>query len=190
MERFVESSLSQKLETSLLKGSAAEFGFEVPAHICLEAVDGTEDVVDNVAVGICDEWREIHGVSNGARGVRVVGVQKSGIGAMTACHGEVVALASGDLGVKQAVQGHGETVVTSEVEQDFFLIDQPVQISPDFAAIDGAWTLGRREFTHGLQGGNDHADMRIVLVRRIVGVNDFRLCEPQDVEEVLLEAGL
>ena len=131
-----------------------------------------------------DERGQIHGERQGVGAVGGVGIKVSGIRTAQAFFGEVVALAAADLGVEDGEQSTDQMRILVHPEHDFVLGEQPVELAPDFAAIDLLRTLllGQRaqRFKASQKGGH----MRVMAVGRVVHVNKLRLRHLEDAEDV------
>lgn len=118
---------------------AAEF-LQATADVFFEAVDEGEGEGFRVERFVVDERSEVHGEGEGAGFVCGMGVEVGGVGAAEAFFGEVVAFAAADLGVEDGKQGADEVWVLVDPEHFFVLCEEPVEFSPDFAAVDFLWS--------------------------------------------------
>ena len=119
--------------------------------------------------------------------VRGVGLKESRVGCPPAGSGRVIALAAGDLRIKNPIQNRGQIIASAHVHEHLVGIGQPIQVAPDFAAPDILRALLTRQFAHRLQRGDSHADVRVVFVRGVVRVDKFGLRRPQDFHEIFLQ---
>ena len=115
--------------------------------------------------------------------------EERGIRAAAAKDSEVVAFATGDLRVEDTVERGRQVVAGAHIVNDLFGITHPVEIAPDFAAVDDLGTLFRRQGAHRLDGGHGHADVGVVFVGGIVGVNHARAGGAQHFEQVVAQRG-
>lgn len=133
-----------------------------------------EGEVGDVERGVVDERREVHGPSDAGEAIGGVRRVKRGVREAAAGGGEVVAFASGDLGIEGLEQVCGEVGAASAVEGDFVGIEQPIEVAPDFGTEDAGRTFVGGEGAHGFERAQEHGDVRVVFVGGVVHVNDLR----------------
>ncbi len=110
--------------------------------------------------------------------------------AAAAHRGEIVALATADLRVEHAQQRHLQALVFRQVEPDLVRIDHPVQVAPDFAAVDVLRAVGFRQLAQRLDHFDRHADVGGVLVGKIVRVDHLRFGRFQDRQQIIDRIGV
>ena len=103
-----------------------------------------------------------------------VRLEESGIRAAAAKHTKVIALATGDLRIKHAIESGREVVARADIVNDFFVIAHPVEIAPHLAAMHSLRALLGGQCAHCLNRRDGHADVRVVFVGRIVRVDHSR----------------
>ncbi len=123
-----------------------------------EALDVLLDEGGHVFGGVGDEGGKVDAEGEAESLVDAVGFEVGGVGAAAAQTGQVVALAAGDLRVEDSQQGGLQVFVGGQVEVDFIAVQQPIQIAPDFAAVEFLRPFGGGQ---AADGGNRPADKRL-----------------------------
>lgn len=103
-------------------------------------------------------------------------VVEGGVGCAASDDGVAVVFASGDLGVEAVVEFLGEFGVVADVECDFVFVGEPVEVAPDFAAVDFFGSGVGWDASDGFDGGEEDGDVGAVFVGGVVGVEDVGLC--------------
>ena len=144
-------------------------------------------VLDDVQLVVLRERGEVHGVPQARRLVRRVRGEVGRVRLRAAEGREVVALAAGDLRVEQADERREQALAGADVEHDLVVVLHPVQVAPDLAAEHALRALVLRQQADGLQHRDHHADVRVVLVGGVVGVDDLGLDDLQQRGELIAQ---
>ena len=115
---------------------------------------------------------------------------EGGVGRAASDDGEVVAFAAGDLGGEDLVQGPGEFGALRDGHRGLLGVDQPIEVAPDFAAVDLLGSVGLGQEADGLDAAKRAADVGVMLIRQIVQVDHFGPGGFQDVKELAADGGL
>ena len=143
-----------------------------------------QDEAGDVERLVADERRQVHGEPELFGRVGLVRLEIAGVGPAPAGRGQVVALAALDLGVVDADEAHGQALAAADVERDLVVVVHPVEPAPDLAAVDGRRPLVGLELAQGGQGREGDGDVGVVLVGRVVGVDDLGPRRPEDLDQV------
>ncbi len=153
----------------------AKFLSDFLSDVVLETFDQGTDEIGDVGGGIGDEWGEIDSENDLRGGIGGMRIEEGGVCGASANDGEIVALPTSNLGIEHSIDGGGEVVAATDVHEDFLIVWQPIEISPDLAAYDLAGALVLGKLAHGLDGGDGDTDMGIVFIGGVVSVNDLGL---------------
>ena len=96
-----------------------------------------------------------------------------GMGAPASHRRQVVALAAADLRVEDAQQRRLEIFVRGTVKGDFIRIHHPIEIAPDFAAVEMLRAVLFRQAADRFDHSERHRHVRVVLVGEVVRVHDL-----------------
>ena len=85
------------------------------------------------------------------------------------------------------VEFFAEFAMMRNIEHDAIFVAQPVEIAPHFAADHALRSLSSWQATHRTQEPEQHPNVRVVLVGRIVRIDDFRSRCKQNFQNFQLE---
>jgi len=143
----------------------------------------TGDKLRESEFGIFQQGFEIQSQHDLLSLVGCVGIGKSGLGAASAGGGEVVAFAV-HLGAKDPEQGRAEVGGGGTGQTDHPFRRNPVEIAPDFAAVDFGGTIGGRELAEGREAGEKHSNVGFMAIRGVVEIDDFGFCVLENLKQI------
>jgi len=153
--------------------------------ILLQSVYEAGDVGYRVEFIVPDQRSQVHRPLHCGLLVGGVGVAESGVGRAPSEDGEIVALAAVDLGGEHLVQGAGEFGPGRDRHRGLLAVDEPVEVSPDFAAVGFTRSLRLGQLADGLQATEGAADVGVMLVREVVQIDDLGSAGFEDMTKVV-----
>lgn len=159
--------------------------FEAKLDVDLEAINVSESVFNDVEVLVVNQGTEVHGPVDTGFIVCGMGIEEGGVGEAATHHSEIVALASLDLGVEHAIEGGLELRAGAGGVEGFVFVDKPIESAPDLAAPGLFGALVGGEHAKRFDAAERDGDVRVVLVCRIVKVDDFGSGLGKDCEQIV-----
>ena len=112
---------------------------------------------------------------------------EGGISRPPADDGEVVAFPASDLRGEDFVQGLGEFRTLRDGHRGLLGVHQPVEVTPDFTAVDFLRTVGLGQTAERFQAAEGAPDMRVMLVGEVMEIDDLRSAGFEEAEEVIAD---
>ena len=112
-----------------------------------------------------------------------VGIRQGRLGPSATGGGEVIAFAV-HLGAKNPEQGRAEVGGGGTGQTDHPFRRNPVEIAPDFAAVDFGGTIGGRKLAEGREAGEKHSNVGFMAIRGVVEIDDFGFCVLKNLKQV------
>ena len=119
-----------------------------------------------------------------------MGVAKGRVGRAAAEDGEVVAFAPCNLRGEHFVEGASQFWAVRDGHGCLLAVDQPIEVAPDFAAVNHLRPFGLRQLAQGLDAAERAADMGVMFIGEVMQVDDFRSARFEDAAEVVADGGL
>jgi hypothetical protein len=114
-----------------------------------------------------------------------VGVGESGIGDTATTDGLRIIFACIDLGGKDPIEAFRESVSFDEGKGDSVLFEDPVEATPDLAAIEFFRLLRGREGLEKLDQGKNNGEVGRMFVERVVGIEGMGVAKREESMDVL-----
>ncbi len=157
--------------------------------VFLETPDMPGDERQRIERIVLKQRRQVERVGHFILLINGVSVKEGGVGQTAAFDGEVVALAAGDLRVKDTVEGGGEVGVVADREHGLVGVAQPVEAAPDFAAEEFFRAQRLRQRADSAQRGEKNPDVSGVLVGGVVGIDNLGLRGGEEGLQVFAHTG-
>ena len=98
-----------------------------------------------------------------------------GMGAAAGYGGPIIAFSACDLGIEDPDESTCDVLVLIKLEDDLVAVHDPVEIPPHFAAVEFLRPFFRRQLSDGVNCTQCHADVCVMLVGEIMGIDNLRL---------------
>ncbi len=159
-------------------------------YVGFEPVNVISDISDDVAGIVGNEWRQIHCKPEVGGFVGGMAFKERRIGKTTALHGEIVAFPPRDLAVEDAIKSAGQVFMGTDIKADFRVVRHPVEVAPDFAAIEFLRTIRLWQCANRLNHVHDDGNVGVMFVGRVMGVNDLRRHPRENLDEIVAERSI
>ena len=131
-----------------------------------------------------DQRSHIHCIRKPVCRIYAVRFKICGVGAAAPHRSEVVPLPADDLRIKDAQQSELEIFMGGGIHQHLIWIDHPIERAPDLTPHESLGTFSRVQSADGFHHPQNNRDMRIMLVRKVMGVHIVRFCGAQDLHKI------